>query len=423
MRMSFNLLLPLMSSKNSYYRWATNIIENAMKYRRIIMLAGARQSGKTTLASNLPVDDVIYKNLDDTSQLEACMHDPGGFIKHGNQLMVIDEIQRVPNLLAEIKANVDKNNAYGRFLLTGSSNIYSMPTVTESLAGRVTKVKLRTLSYGEILGTKNPKFLKNALVGKFVTPKEVPTRKDYLSMAFRGMYPEVVKLPRSKSRSWYRDYLEALLEKDLGDIIKIRKLSEMKKLIEVTSAWSTKSIDLQKICSDMSLGRKTLGTYLDALETMNLLDKVGAWPDSDYKAARRKEKLVLNDSGIISGVLRWNLDKVLLDSDMSGKLIETFVYTQLACLVGLDDEYKIYHYRDSEKREIDFIIKDQNNNVLGIEVKSGTSVEKKSFKHLEWFHKNIATNCNFIGILLYTGQNVLSFGKNLKALPISVLWY
>ena len=133
-----------------YPRWQKQTIENLMLERRVLLLSGPRQSGKTTLAKELESDQIEYRTLDDSTLKEAAEVDPQGFVKRSSSTLIIDEVQRVPSLFPAIKKAVDDDPRPGQYLLTGSTNIQSLPTVRESLAGRIAKIRLRPLAHGEI---------------------------------------------------------------------------------------------------------------------------------------------------------------------------------------------------------------------------------------------------------------------------------
>jgi predicted AAA+ superfamily ATPase len=154
-----------------------------------------------------------------------------------------------------------------------------------------------------------------------------------------------------------------------------------------------------------------------------LIERVPPWTKTIYDRVGKKEKLYMTDTGMLGHLLNWNKEKIHLDAMASGLLIETFVFTQLAALIDAQSEsYQLFHYRDKDKREIDFIIENSDGDMVGIEVKAGSSVSKDSFKHLYWFKNKLAHNKPFKGIVLYTGEHALSFGDGFWALPISSLW-
>ncbi|MEY3196899.1 MAG: hypothetical protein RLZZ59_267 [Pseudomonadota bacterium] len=405
-----------------YIRWISSKVAHSLGTRRVIIMSGARQCGKTTLSRSLSTN-LTYKTLDDIALLEAARIDPHGFIKHGNELMVIDGIQRVPELLLAIKKEVDEKNVPGRFLLTGSAHLQTLPTVVESLAGRVANIRLRPLVVGEILG-RAPNFLDNLFSGDIRSYTSSMYKDQYLELAFKGGYPEAITFDTNRDvRSWHLDYLNALFERDLRDIINIKRSDAFYQLIEILAAWSSKLMDISKITSHLSIDRSTVESYINALEALYLVDRVRPWCKTDYARVGKQDKLFLTDSGLLSSLLKWDFDQVKFDGEKNGKLIETFVYAQLVSLIDASNEdFTLYHYRDRDRREIDFIIEDAFGDILAIEVKAGSAVTKEHFKHIEWFKNNMAEGRSFTGIVLYTGEHMVSFGEGLFAVPIEAIF-
>ncbi|MEI8295601.1 MAG: ATP-binding protein [Alphaproteobacteria bacterium] len=407
--------------ENAYRRWQIEAVVRTLKEIRVVLLTGPRQCGKTTLAKTLNVPNQIYKTLDKRSDLADALKDPEVFINHGDELLIIDEIQRAPELLLAIKLDVDTNQKYGRFLITGSTNLRAIPTATESLAGRIGKIRLRPLAQGEIVGTR-PNFLKNIFQSIALQLESKGYEKDdYLSMAIKGGYPEA--LLSGNIKRWHKKYISTLLDRDLEDILNIRRQGSMQTLIKVLAAWSSKFINMSSISANLAVSRPTLDTYINALEALYIVESIEPWTKTDYSRTSRQNKFFMTDSGLMSSMLNWTLDKVRLDGDLSGKLMETFVFTQLAAIIDCQDEdYALTHYRDVENREIDFIIENDDGHLLGIEVKAGGGIGRESFKHLRWFKEHIAKDKPFTGIVLYTGDRVVSFGNGMWAAPISALW-
>jgi predicted AAA+ superfamily ATPase len=412
-----------------YHRWQLEKIQEALTTRRVILLSGARQCGKSTLSAAFASTPNIYRTLDNMVTLEAAHIDPHDFVKHENELMIIDEIQRCPQLLPAIKMDVDMNQHMGRFLLTGSANIQSLPAVQESLAGRVRHLRLRPLAMGEIEGT-NPLFL-TKIFSKDFSVKNVrcepasPSRKDYyIDSALKGGYPEPLLLQKIKSRQeWHKDYLVSLIQKDLKEIINLKRTNSLYNLLEILAAWSSRFIDFSAIGSGLSITQPTLHVYINALEMLYLIERVPAWTKTVYDRVGKKDKLFMTDTGTMGHLLKWTPEKVMLDGSKSGILMETFVFAQIMTLIDASmDTFTLFHYRDKDKREIDFIIENEDGAIAAIEVKAGTSISKKSFQHMHWFKNNLAQERPFIGIILYAGTEPLSFGDGFWALPIDSLW-
>jgi hypothetical protein len=182
-------------------------------------------------------------------------------------------------------------------------------------------------------------------------------------------------------------------------------------------------MDLSAIGSGLSIQRSTIESYINALETLYLVERVYPWTKTDYSRVGKQSRLFMVDSGLMSSLLSWKMDQVRLDSDRSGKLIETFAFNEIMAQVDAGDgRYELFHYRDREKREIDFLIEREDNALLGVEIKAGSAIEKKDFNHMRWFQKNLAKSRTFVGIILYTGEFPASFGYNLWAVPFGLLW-
>ena len=405
-------------------RFQGKSIKRALKYRRIVILSGARQTGKTTLAKQISGKDIDYCTLDDTDMLKIATEDPKGFLKNSHaKTMVIDEIQKAPKLIPEIKMLADKSNRNGQFLLTGSANLQTLPGVTESLAGRVKNIRLRPLTMSEISSSK-PVFLEKAFNKNFPLKIEGFGKNEIAEIAFRGGYPEAVRLKRNaEQREWHKDYLRTLLEHDLRDIANIRRQNTLNELLGILASWSAKFMDAAAIGSNLSLNKATLESYINALVSLYLFEQVPPYLKTDYDRVGRKGKIFATDTGLMASILGWNKKEVLLNHDRSGKLIETFIFQEIAALADLKSDYSLCQYRDRENREIDFIIEREDGALLGIEAKAGHNVSKEDFKHLEWFEKNIVKGKNdFIGIVLYSGDRTIHFSKNMLAVPTAALW-
>ena len=317
---------------------------------------------------------------------------------------------------------VDEDTRPGQYLLTSSANLNAISSVQESLAGRIAKVRLRPVTQVEVSGAK-PDFLEKALAGKIEPPKTPIGRDGILEIGFRGGYPEVLSTSNTERREWHNDYMGTLLDRDLKDITQIRRADAMRKLVEVTAAWPSKLLEISKITSPLAIKRPTVERYLNALEALYLLERVPAWTKNDYSRIAKHPKVFMTDSGLMASILDWHLPQLKLDADRSGKLVKTLVLNELAAQVDTDSDYVLYHYRDWEQREIDFLVERlEGGALLGVEVKASTTAKKDDFKHLSWFRDNLAGDRPFQGVVLYSGDKVLSFGDKLTATPLSSMW-
>ena len=409
----------------SYPRWQKRSIEESLRYARVATLLGARQCGKTTLAKTLASGQVEYRSLDDNDTLEAARNDPKEFVRHDKSTLIIDEFQRVPDLLLAVKRAVDEDGRPGQFLLTGSSNIFASPVVMDSLAGRMRRIQLRPLARGE-MNKVSPGFLDAAFSRSFTAGK-IPAaeeRGQLLELAFRGGFAEAARLDHRHRRRWHDDYVESLLHRDLRDVSGIRRHGVLRDLVFTMAAWSGRYMNLSAIRSGLSIHRDTLESYIEALKLLYLVEPLRPWTKTDYAQVGKQRKIFMTDSGLMASVLGWRLREMQLGSDQTGKIFETFVFNELAAQADVESDmrYEIFHYRDQKKREIDFLIEREDGALLGIEVKASSTVKGEDFKHLRWFQKNLAGKNEFSGVVLYAGNQVLPFGAGTWAVPIGGLW-
>ncbi len=406
----------------SYARWQRGTLEKALETRRVLLLRGARQCGKTSLARELISKDIAYRNLDDSAVLRIAETDPRGVVKHVGRTLIIDEVQHAPDLLSAIKISVDEDTRPGQYLLTGSVDMDSSPGVQESLAGRIRKVRLRPLAHGEILGA-SPDFLDRAFRQDFGHPDRVYDRDSMLDIAFAGGFPEAILLDGAERRLWHRNYVDALLERDLRDLGRIRRRDAMGELIRTLAAWSGRFMDISAIGAGLPITRPTVETYINALEALYLVECLRPWKRTDYARAGRRPRLFMADSGLMASILGWDRQQVHMDAYRSGKLVETFMFNEIATQVDIHaGEYDLFHYRDREKREIDFLVERDDGALLGIEIKAGSAIGRNDFRSLKWFQENIARERQFTGIVLYSGEIAGSMGNGLWAVPFGTIW-
>jgi predicted AAA+ superfamily ATPase len=405
-----------------YPRWQITAVREALKTRRVVVISGPRQCGKTTLSMQIVHDGGnVYRTLDDTAMLKIARTDPLGFLRHDTGTLIIDEVRKAPDLIPAIKQIVDEDNKNGQFLLTGSSDIFRRPDVTESLAGRVKHARLRVLSFGERMSAQ-PLFLANAFAGNFPLQIKGFDKREIIKMAFAGGYPEVLALMPEKRADWLLDYVESIILRDLRDVANIRRQNSLRRLLDTFASWSGKLMDVQGVSSRLDLNRSTLNAYTNVLESLYLLERLPAWTETDYQRAGQREKIFMTDTGLMAALLGWSEEEVFWDADRSGKIIETMVFNELSAQASLGTDCRIHHFRDRENREIDFLISGRRGDLLGIEVKAGSMVSGEDARHLKWFKDKLAKERPFTGVVLYTGENTLPLGEGITAVPMACLW-
>ena len=194
----------------------------------------------------------------------------------------------------------------------------------------------------------------------------------------------------------------------------------MRRVANSLVAHSAQFLAVNELSAKAELAKVTLQNYIAALKALYLFDAVPAWTKTDYDRIGKREKLFATDSALVANLLGWNEDNAYIDENKNGKLVETWVYNQLAAIAETGLDYSISHYRDSNKREIDFIVERSDGALLGVEVKAGATISPADFKHLKWFAKNLAKG-EFTGIVLYSGEHTLRFGEGFYAVPLAAL--
>ena len=400
-------------------RWQENLLRQGLADRRGVHMTGARQCGKSTLAEFVADGQMRHLTLDESIYLKAAKDDPMTFVdRRDGRTLVIDEVQKAPELLNAIKVKVDHDNSRGQYLITGSSNLHFVKEVSDSLAGRLGRVRLRTMTLGELKGGAGD-FLQRAFARDFPQTLDKFDKRAVIHCAFCGGYPEPLEFSVRSRKAWYREYLDDLLRKDIRDMTEIRKLDSLRKVAHWLLAYSSKFFEMKDMCAASGIGKETADTYLSALMALYVFDGVSPWSDSDYAKLGKRTKYYAADAGLTANLLGWDEDSAYYDDDVCGKLVETWAYHEIAALVDMWPEYELAQYRDSDKREIDFLVKGADGQLLGIEVKSGT-VGEGDFKHLKWFATHLARS-RFTGVVLYSGRDVLSFGNDMFAVPLSAL--
>lgn len=401
-------------------RWLKKQVISALKARRVVHLTGARQVGKTTLAKSLNLDRFKHETLDRDLLCKAAQDDPAGFVdRKPGETFIIDEVQKAPQLLNEIKIRVDEDNERGQYLLTGSSNLRFAKAVKDSLAGRMRTIRLRTLSSGEISSGRGD-FLTRAFGGDFAGTATGFGKRDVIHRCFCGGYPEAMGLDVHDRRDWFRDYLDDILQKDIRDVTEIRKLPSLRNVANWLMAHTAKFFEQNDLCAQAQLSKETAANYISALTALYLFDEVEPWTKSEYSRIGKRNKYFAADPSLVANLLGWNEDEVYLDDDKCGKIVETWVHHELAALADFAGGYAIFQYRDSDRREIDFMVENDQGDLLGVEVKSGSNISDSDFRHLRWFGENLAKG-KFTGIVLYSGRETVRLGNGLYAVPLGAL--
>jgi len=397
----------------------------ALADTRVVVVNGARQVGKSTLAK-LIVDgssDARELYLDDPAVRAAAESDPSAFVRHEG-LLLIDEIQRVPELLLPIKREVDRDPRPGRFLLTGSARLLGLRDLPDALPGRTETIELWPLSQGEIDGT--PDGFVDVAFNQGIEaslPACELTKRDYVGRALRGGYPEAVRRDPGRRRARFFDsYITDLVTRDVRQIADIERPAEMRRLLSVVAARMGTLAVAQSIANDVGLARMTLTRYLDLLELVFVIRRIPAWSSNLTTRAISTPKLIVTDSGLGGRLIGLSEDRAKDPTAAVGPLLENFAIGEVARQLTWNEEpVQLFHYRDRDKVEVDMVLEHASGQVIGIEVKAAETVRNDDFRGLRHLADRLGDRFR-AGFVLYAGEQSLSFGEKLKALPMAALW-
>jgi predicted AAA+ superfamily ATPase len=401
----------------------TRKLEDAWADTPVILLIGARQTGKTTLAVDWAErHKARYETLDDAVVLAAAAADPQGFIHRLELPAVIDEVQKVPELLPAIKLRVDRKRTPGMFLITGSANVLSLPRISESLAGRMEIYTLWPLSQGERAGLRE-KFIPSVFSGR---PPDPPAKANIQAsladLISDSGFPGNLKRHGARLEEWYRSYVTSMLQRNIRDLARIDGLIALPNLLRLLAARSCGLINTSDLTRDAGIPNSTLKRYLALLELLFLVYRLPAWSANLSKRLIKAPKVMLCDTGLSCHLLGSSRELLNKDRILMGRLLENFVGNELRKQASwLDESVEIMHYRTASGREIDFILEDKQGRVAAIEVKSSQAIKNQDFDAMQDLAE--MTKSRFVcGVLLHDGNRVLPFGKKLWAAPISSLW-
>jgi uncharacterized protein len=410
----------------------TQNLKDALADTPVILLTGARQTGKTTLTRNLAfAPDTFpgrYATLDDLEVRSAARSDPAGFLQAlavSGEPVILDEIQHVPELLPAIKVSVDRDRRPGRFLLTGSANILVLPKVSESLAGRIEILPLWPLSQSEIFGHEGSfvDFLfSEAALPTLPVRTEPMDRADLIGRVLAGGFPEALTRQSNRRETWFSSYVTTILQRDVRDLTNIEGLSQMPRLLGLLASRSASLLNLADLSRTMPLPYTTLHRYMALLEAIYLVRLLPAWSNNIGTRLLKTPKILLTDTGLSAHLMGISEERVLEDPTLLGGLLENFVALELMKDASWGQvQPSFYHWHTAGREEVDLLMEARGGRLVGVEVKASASVTRSDFRGLNALRKGVGERLHQ-GIVFYTGQHILPFGEGFFAVPISALW-
>ena len=386
------------------------------------MLTGPRQSGKSTLVQALVAerDDAEYVSLDRGLNLAAARDDPAGFVAGKARTLVVDEVQRAPDLLREIKASIDEDRRPGRFLLTGSADVLTLPRIAETLVGRMEVLRLWPLSQGEIEGRREG-FVDALLTGApdaFGAVAEPLSKEDLRARMAAGGFPEAVARAGMRRRRWFDSYLDTMLQREVRDLANVAGLTDLPRLMLALAARATGLLNYAEVARDLGMPQTTLKRYVALLETAFLVVAVPAWFRNLGKRLIKSPKLILTDSGLLAHLLGGG-DGV---ERSFGAMLENFVLMEIVKQAGVSDARPaVFHYRTAEGLEVDAVLEQPGRPVCAVEVKAAATLAPRDSRGLRSLAAGLGDEFG-AGVILHGGRETVRIAPKIWAMPLPVLW-
>lgn len=403
-------------------RHAAAEVREALADTRVVLVNGARQCGKSTLVAQVGQErKAEWRSLDRAATRQAAEYDPTEFVA-GADLMIIDEVQRVPDLLLAIKETVDADPRPGRFLLTGSARVLGLRGLPDVLPGRMETIELWPLSQGEIDGT--PDTFIDAVFARGVglAHTSAQARGDYIDRITRGGFPESIARAGRRREKFLDSYVADIINRDVIQLSEIERGPEMRALTRLVAARSGQLLIPGTLGNELGLPQPTVKRYLSLLEEVFLIKRIPAWSRNLSARAVSAPKVAVVDSGIAANLLELDASALRQPAGHLGALLEGFVSMELSRqLTWSSQRAELYHYRTRDNVEVDLILENRRGQVVAIEVKASSTVKGEDFRGLRHLADRLGDDL-LAGIVLYTGQQTLPFGPRFRAMPVAAIW-
>ena len=389
----------------------------------VVLIHGPRQSGKTTLARMAAEPrGFTYLSFDDEVALQAALADPVGFVADLPDRAILDEVQRVPRVFPALKTIVDRGHRRVRFLLTGSTNVLFVPTLAESLAGRMEILQLYPLAQCEI-GGRPSRFLDTLFAGSFKMRTASRLGSELAQRVAAGGYPAALARTTPRRRAaWYHSYTDTLLQRDVRDLARIRSLDALPRLLALVAGQTARLLNVSDLASPFQLSQPTIREYVILLGRLFLLEELAPWHSNRMSRLIKTPKLHLGDTGVGCALLGLDAAGLKQDRTVFGQLLETFVFQELRRQASWhEEEIRFHHFRDKDGAEVDIVLERRGHELAGVEVKLAASVTSSDFRGLRKLQA--AAKQHFTsGVVLYDGETTARLGEGLFAVPIRELW-
>ncbi len=417
---------------NTIPRKITQKLQEALKVNPVVFLSGPRQAGKSTLvkgiAPQIGVSDqpAVYHTFDRPTEMAAAASSPEAFLTAYKGPIIIDEVQLVPQLFRPLKIVVDelreqdKANANGRFLLTGSASIKVLPELSESLVGRMSVLTLYPFAASEAT-------MGNADIIERIFNLDFEKLNDrgyeLINVMKLATYPEISTKNFEDRSLWFDGYLSTILQREVLQLAVLEKISLLPVMLRILASRVGGLVNESDISRDAKLNPVTGKSYRNILKLMFLNFDIQPWSKNIGKRLVKAAKAYLTDTSMLCHLLEYDIEKIIITKpELFGHILENFVASELTKLLSFSrTKASLYHFRTSDNKEVDFILEKTDGSIIGIEVKKSENLTAADFKGLKELES--LTPQEFKGgLVLYSGKQVVPFGKNLWAVPYCILW-
>ena len=446
-----------MRTEALYPRLVEPRLTEALQDSPVVLIHGPRQCGKTTLAQFVYAPnylkwgddyfnwgdqrlawgqspthrDYAYISFDDQAARAGAKADPVGFVADLPERVILDEIQRVPELFLPLKVAIDRRRVPGRFILTGSANVLLIPTLGDSLAGRLEIVRLHPLAQSELEAWNNPPqvpqsgsgFLENLFGKQFKIRQTGRLGREIIDRIVAGGFPAALARPTARRQAnWYRDYVETQIQRDIRDMARIRTPEAMSRLLLAAASQTGRLFNLSALASPFQLSRPTIDDYVRLLERLFLVERLPPWQNNRLKRLIKTPKLHIGDSSLAAALLGANPTALAADRALLGQLLETFVFQELRRQASwYGERTRLFHFRDKDGAEVDIVIERGAGLIAGVEIKASATISSTDFRGLRKL-ASAAGRQFAAGVVLFDGETSVRFAENLYAVPLSQLW-
>ena len=395
-------------------------LERMKKQFRVLLITGSRQVGKATLLKNKLLPEYDYVTLDDFSDLSIAQKDAALFFKNHPLPVIVDEVQRAPNLFLQIKLLADNSEEKGKIILTGSQSYKLLSNAADSLAGRVCIINMSSLSLREKYGIDfNTEFLPTE---EYISKrkKSVKTYANLWNHIWRGSMPELAD-DTIEWESFYRSYIRTYIDRDVADLIDVKNLVKFNNFMQCIASRVGELFNADSLARDVGVTSKTISQWTSILESSGVIKLLQPYEKNVSNRAVKTPKIYFMDTGLVCHLVGWSSSQVAMNGAMSGSLFENFVISEIikSYYNSGHDSKDIYFYRDKDKKEIDLII-EKDNILYPIEIKKSAQPTIDMAKSLSVLHK-IPGKTVGQGCILCQCDKMHYLSDNVAALPVEYI--